>query len=140
VHKGGKRSAPNGARLLYTSDAVVWQQPRWQLTGAGLGKTCFNPDIASGPGPAHAGPTEGLAKLPWPYLVCSNACMGVHSQLAGFAGTGDESAPCWISIMCVLCAEEVLERDFFMSAEEAKDFGIVDEVILERPKVASDLE
>ncbi|PSC73393.1 ATP-dependent Clp protease proteolytic subunit [Micractinium conductrix] len=29
--------------------------------------------------------------------------------------------------------EEVLERDFFMSAPEAKDFGIVDEVIAQRP-------
>lgn len=30
-------------------------------------------------------------------------------------------------------AGEVLERDFFMSAAEARDFGIVDEVIEQRP-------
>ena len=30
-------------------------------------------------------------------------------------------------------AEEVLERDFFMSAPEAHAFGIVDEVIQQRP-------
>lgn len=29
-----------------------------------------------------------------------------------------------------------LERDYFMAAHEAKDFGIVDEVIAERPKAA----
>ncbi|GAB4817487.1 hypothetical protein N2152v2_004533 [Parachlorella kessleri] len=34
--------------------------------------------------------------------------------------------------------EEVLERDFFMSAEEAREFGIVDEVILGRPKEAEE--
>ena len=27
-----------------------------------------------------------------------------------------------------------MERDTFMSAEEAKEFGLVDEVIAERPK------
>jgi hypothetical protein len=32
-----------------------------------------------------------------------------------------------------LPAEEVLERDFFMSAPEAHAFGIVDEVIQQRP-------
>jgi hypothetical protein len=30
-------------------------------------------------------------------------------------------------------AEDVLERDFFMSAPEAREFGIVDEVIEQRP-------
>lgn len=30
-------------------------------------------------------------------------------------------------------AEEVLERDFFMSAAEARGFGLVDEVIERRP-------
>ncbi|KDD71753.1 hypothetical protein H632_c4457p0, partial [Helicosporidium sp. ATCC 50920] len=29
--------------------------------------------------------------------------------------------------------EYTLERDFFMSAEEAKEFGLVDEVITSRP-------
>lgn len=37
-------------------------------------------------------------------------------------------------------AEEVLERDFFMSASEALEFGLVDEVIKERPKTAAELE
>jgi ATP-dependent Clp protease protease subunit len=27
------------------------------------------------------------------------------------------------------------ERDFFMSAAEAKDYGLVDEVMLQRPKI-----
>ena len=31
------------------------------------------------------------------------------------------------------CAEEVLERDFFMSAPEALAFGLVDAVIQQRP-------
>ncbi len=31
--------------------------------------------------------------------------------------------------------EEVLERDRFMSPDEAKDFGLIDHVIVERPKV-----
>lgn len=34
---------------------------------------------------------------------------------------------------CPCAAEEVLERDFFMSAPEAREFGIVDEVIEQRP-------
>ncbi len=34
--------------------------------------------------------------------------------------------------------EDALERDRFMSAEEAKDFGIVDEVVQERPAAESD--
>ncbi len=35
-------------------------------------------------------------------------------------------------------AEDVLERDFFMSAAEARDFGIVDEVIEQRPPAEAD--
>ena len=31
--------------------------------------------------------------------------------------------------------EEALERDFFMTAETAKDFGLVDKVIDHRPEV-----
>jgi ATP-dependent Clp protease protease subunit len=34
--------------------------------------------------------------------------------------------------------EDALERDRFMSAEEAKDFGIVDEVVQERPAAAAE--
>ncbi|KAL4423094.1 hypothetical protein ABPG77_005899 [Micractinium sp. CCAP 211/92] len=34
--------------------------------------------------------------------------------------------------------EDVLERDFFMSAAEARDFGIVDEVIEQRPPAEAD--
>ena len=43
--------------------------------------------------------------------------------------------PCLPSLpACLgLPAEEVLERDFFMSAPEAHAFGIVDEVIQQRP-------
>lgn len=41
---------------------------------------------------------------------------------------------------CRPCAEEVLERDFFMSAEEACIFGIVDEVIEQRPKTIPEQE
>jgi ATP-dependent Clp protease protease subunit len=33
--------------------------------------------------------------------------------------------------------EDALERDRFMSPEEAKEFGLVDEVITNRPKTAS---
>jgi len=36
--------------------------------------------------------------------------------------------------------EEALERDRFMSAEEAKEFGIVDEVVNERPGSPDDEE
>jgi ATP-dependent Clp protease protease subunit len=32
--------------------------------------------------------------------------------------------------------EKALERDNFMSAEEAKDFHLIDEVVTERPKPA----
>jgi len=31
--------------------------------------------------------------------------------------------------------EDVLERDYFMTAEMAKDFGLVDKVIDKRPEV-----
>jgi len=31
--------------------------------------------------------------------------------------------------------EEALERDFFMTAETAKDFGLVDKVIDHRPEI-----
>jgi ATP-dependent protease ClpP protease subunit len=32
-------------------------------------------------------------------------------------------------------AEDVLERDYFMTAEMAKDFGLVDKVIDKRPEM-----
>ena len=32
--------------------------------------------------------------------------------------------------------EDVLERDYFMTAEMAKDFGLVDKVIDKRPEMA----
>ncbi|GIL37913.1 ATP-dependent Clp endopeptidase proteolytic subunit ClpP [Roseiterribacter gracilis] len=35
--------------------------------------------------------------------------------------------------------EEALERDKFMDAEEAKKFGLVDEVVVQRPRPAADL-
>lgn len=34
--------------------------------------------------------------------------------------------------------EEALDRDNFLSAEEAKDFGLIDEVVSERPAVADE--
>jgi ATP-dependent Clp protease protease subunit len=34
--------------------------------------------------------------------------------------------------------ESKLERDSYMSAEEARDFGLIDEVVASRPQVASD--
>jgi ATP-dependent Clp protease protease subunit len=34
--------------------------------------------------------------------------------------------------------ETAVERDRFMSPEEARDFGIVDEVVMNRPKIADD--
>jgi len=34
--------------------------------------------------------------------------------------------------------EQAMERDKFMSAEEARDFGLVDEVVTERPKLDED--
>ena len=36
--------------------------------------------------------------------------------------------------------EKMMDRDHFMSADEAKKFGIVDKVVSERPKTDSDLE
>ncbi len=35
-------------------------------------------------------------------------------------------------------AEELLDRDHFKSADEAKEFGLLDEVIARRPKPPSD--
>ncbi len=35
--------------------------------------------------------------------------------------------------LLVLGAEELLDRDHFKSADEAKDFGLLDEVIAQRP-------
>ena len=40
----------------------------------------------------------------------------------------------------IKAVEEALERDRFMSAEEAKEFGIVDEVVNERPGSSDDEE
>ena len=35
--------------------------------------------------------------------------------------------------------EGAMERDYFLSPEEARDFGLIDEVVTERPKeIASD--
>ncbi len=42
--------------------------------------------------------------------------------------------PHWVHVLWV--ADEALERDFFMSAEEAKEFGIIDEVIAKREQLA----
>lgn len=38
----------------------------------------------------------------------------------------------------VTAIEEALDRDNFMSAEDAKDFGLVDEVIADRPKTGDE--
>ena len=76
---------------------------------------------------------------------------GVYAQLAPSAALPGGACPgahhCWnLPVLCTLrgaalrCAEEVLERDFFMSAEEARDFGLVDEVIEHRPKAAAEAE
>ena len=35
---------------------------------------------------------------------------------------------------------EDTERDFFMSAEDAKDYGLIDQVIERRPSASSPLE
>jgi ATP-dependent Clp protease protease subunit len=35
--------------------------------------------------------------------------------------------------------EEALERDKFMDADEAKEFGLIDEVVVQRPRPAADL-
>ena len=36
--------------------------------------------------------------------------------------------------------EKMMDRDHFMSADEAKKFGIVDKVVAERPKIENDIE
>ena len=38
----------------------------------------------------------------------------------------------WRFLACV-CLEEIIERDTFMSAEEAKTFGIIDHVVTQTP-------
>ena len=36
-----------------------------------------------------------------------------------------------------LCVEKALERDYFMTAEAAQEFGLVDQVLVKRPEAGA---
>jgi ATP-dependent Clp protease, protease subunit len=80
-----------------------------------------------------------------------NARVMVHQPSGGFQGQASDIERHARDIMAtkkrlneiyskhtgqsVEAIEEALDRDTFLSAEEAKDFGLVDEVITDRPKI-----
>ena len=62
---------------------------------------------------------------------------GGGAEKGWILGWQDERALCLSSLTPLAAAspaEERLERDYFMSAEEALGFGIIDEVIQQRPQ------
>lgn len=56
---------------------------------------------------------------------------GLHSRISDGSSA---LLPPLLPLSFFLSSEERLERDYFMSAEEARSFGIIDEVIQQRPQ------
>lgn len=65
-------------------------------------------------------------------------CLCRCAAHAGLVDCADVTEVHWYAkqLPCCWIAEETLDRDRFQSADEAREFGLIDEVIEKRPESA----